>query len=253
MSNEKLTVLAIFAHPDDEIGCAGTMANHSENGDDVHLAFLTKGENITNMDGTEEEIIARRKAHTEKIEKLLGVTVHFLDFPDSLIEYNVLGGYKVARLIKEVKPNIIITWNQPENLFGSHPDHVNTSKLVMDAVSYARYQDAGSDLKPYRDFINVFQYSNIREPNVEVSRIIRVDVTKQMDKIKEFVSIYEEAYGRPNMFKFHSTLHSYLGLTSGTGFAEEFRWVMGYNPPLITLPAHIPPFMRGAPKKEEEQ
>ncbi|MHA1352788.1 MAG: PIG-L deacetylase family protein [Candidatus Heimdallarchaeaceae archaeon] len=39
----KLNVLAIFAHPDDEVGAIGTLLNHIEEGDNVDILLLTRG------------------------------------------------------------------------------------------------------------------------------------------------------------------------------------------------------------------
>ena len=61
-----------------------------------------------------------------------------MDFPDSKIEYNMENGYKVAELIKETRPNVIITWNKFERMGSGHPDHRNTASLVYDALNYAR-------------------------------------------------------------------------------------------------------------------
>ncbi|OLS25443.1 MAG: 1D-myo-inositol 2-acetamido-2-deoxy-alpha-D-glucopyranoside deacetylase, partial [Candidatus Heimdallarchaeota archaeon LC_2] len=53
---DKKTVLAIFAHADDELGCVGTLANYADDGHNVYLAFLTKGENSTTVEGNSEEV-----------------------------------------------------------------------------------------------------------------------------------------------------------------------------------------------------
>ena len=63
---KKKIVLAIFAHPDDELACAGTMANHVDAGDAVYLAFLTYGENASTIKGDAPTIKERRLAHDLK-------------------------------------------------------------------------------------------------------------------------------------------------------------------------------------------
>ena len=38
-----MKVLIIAPHPDDEVlGCGGTIAKHSENGDEIHLIIATR-------------------------------------------------------------------------------------------------------------------------------------------------------------------------------------------------------------------
>ncbi len=45
------TILVIAAHPDDEIlGCGGTIARHTANGDHVHILIMAEG--ITSRDNS---------------------------------------------------------------------------------------------------------------------------------------------------------------------------------------------------------
>ncbi|MHA2092977.1 MAG: PIG-L deacetylase family protein, partial [Candidatus Kariarchaeaceae archaeon] len=101
-------VLAIFAHADDELGCAGTLANHTSMGHEVVLAFLSKGENSSTVTGNPDEIKQKRKDMTSKIEEILGVSVRYLNLEDSKIAYSVENAYQVAELIKEIRPGVII-------------------------------------------------------------------------------------------------------------------------------------------------
>lgn len=222
-SNKK-TVLAIFAHSDDELGVSGTLANHAENGDDVYLAFLTKGENASTVKGSAEEIRKKREEHTKKISELLGVKVRYLDFKDSKIEHNVQGGYKVAELIKEIQPDILISWTKYRNVGGGHPDHRNTADLVYDAISYARYKNGESEFKPYRKFINFYTYLN-QEDHI-TAQIQYVNVTKQAEKIRKFIQIYKEAYGDWPVEDFKFGQLAYFGRKAGVRYAEAFEKVM---------------------------
>jgi len=91
MNNEVKTILAIFAHPDDEINCIGVLKNHSERGDRCVLAWLTHGEQATTLEGTPEEKRAIRRKHAEKVADLLGCEIKFLAF--LIQEYDLQGRY----------------------------------------------------------------------------------------------------------------------------------------------------------------
>ncbi len=221
---ESRRLLAIFAHADDELGCVGTLNNHVQAGHNVTLAFLSKGENSSTVTGTPEEIKTKRKEMTRQIENILGAKVQFLDFIDSKIAYSVENAYKIAELIKEIRPNSIITWNKFARVGAGHPDHRHCSDLVRDAISYARYKNENSDLEPYRDLINLYMYYN---PDSAISAQIEyIDVSEQEEVIKQFIDVYKEAYGNwpVSQFKFGSlTLY---GRMAGVKYAEVFEVVM---------------------------
>ncbi len=243
------TILAVFAHPDDELGCIGTLISHSQNGDNVHLLFLTKGENSSVLGGTDEERIIKRRKHTQQIEELAGVQVHFLDFPDSRIQVSVEGAYLLAEKIKEVRPNCIITWNQPLRPGAGHPDHRACSQLVFDAINYARYRSKSSKFKPFREPITLYQYY---DPQVDYGAQIQyIDVTDYYDKIMRFVEIYQEAYGDWPVKTFKTTWLQTNGRECNVPYAEAFKIVVrGYGASKL-LPLDIPP--RSLPSEKENK
>jgi N-acetylglucosamine malate deacetylase 1 len=225
-------LLAIFAHPDDELGCVGTMANFADAGHKVHLLFLTKGENASTIPGDNEERITARKQHANEVANLLNCKIHFMDFPDSAVEYTVEGAYKIADKIKEIKPHGIITWNQSTKLGAGHPDHRNTSLLVNDAISYARYRNKESPLEPHRINVTLYQYY---DPEIDHGKqIIYVDVSEQYDKIMKFIEIYQKAYGNWPVKEFKHEWMNKLGRESNTKFAECFAVIIrGFSPSTI--------------------
>lgn len=227
-SGAKKTLLAIFAHSDDELNCVGTMANYSDAGHKVVLAFLTKGENASTLQGNAQEIMEKRKKHTESIEKLLGVTVRYLDFVDSNISHTVENGYKVAEFIKEIKPNIIITWSKYDRVGGGHPDHRNCADLVRDSISYARYKRNGSTYEPYREMIDFYTYANpMQNTNYGLTY---VDITEQAERIKDFINIYKEAYGDWPVDEFKQSSMVSNGMQSGVKYAEVFEIIHQASP-----------------------
>ena len=74
-------VLVVAAHSDDEaLGCAGTIAKHVANGDEVYLLFMTDGVGSRLVS---DESVLRRKSASDKAAEILGVTFkQNFDFPD---------------------------------------------------------------------------------------------------------------------------------------------------------------------------
>lgn len=223
MTEDRKRVLAIFSHADDELSCAGTLANHADAGDEVTLLFLTKGENATTVEGDSDATIQKRQEDANKIMDLLGVTIRFLNFPDSRIAYTVDGGYAIAEVIRELKPNIIISWNQFTRMGAGHPDHRHTAQLVFDAINYARYNYPKSDFEPYREPISFYRYHN---PDANTNyKLQYVDVSEQEEKIRQFIKIYEEAYGDWPVEEFKFNALRYHGYQYGVELAEVFEIV----------------------------
>ena len=150
------TVIAVFAHPDDEASVIGTLANHSDRGDKVIVTFLTRGENASSIGGSPEEIMEKRAGHAKKIEDILGAEYRLLDLPDSGVQSSVENAKKLAKQFKELKPDVIITWSQSEQIGLGHPDHRYTHDIVVDAISYMRYKDPNCSYEPHRAPISFY-------------------------------------------------------------------------------------------------
>ena len=159
MSEEKdkpLNVVAVFAHPDDEAGVIGTLANHADRGDNVYAIFLTRGENASSLCCSPEEIIDIRTGHAKKIEQILNAEYRLLDLPDSGVHPSVENARKLAGHFKEIKPDIIITWSQSNQLGVGHPDHRYTYTITLDVISYARYKNEHHSHEPHRSVVSLY-------------------------------------------------------------------------------------------------
>lgn len=78
-------ILAMVAHPDDEvIGAGGTLARHAAQGDTVHIAFLTDGVGARGDDPSAAE---RRENAARRAAAILGAEQpQFLGFPDNRLD-----------------------------------------------------------------------------------------------------------------------------------------------------------------------
>jgi len=218
----KKTLLTIFAHPDDELTAIGTVANHAQRGDRVVLAWMTPGTKTSFLEGTDEEKIAVRTKQADQVAKLVGAEPKILDFEDAAIYPTREASLKVAQLIREVRPNIIITWNKMWPTGPGHPDHRHTSSIVLDAVSYARFQIPEITLPPYRDLISVYL-----APGVPTSTfpLCYIDISSHEKLIREFARIYEKMYGPWDALNLKLASSRMNGFLLGCERAESFNIV----------------------------
>jgi LmbE family N-acetylglucosaminyl deacetylase len=134
---EKHTVLAIFAHPDDETFIGGMLAKYAAEGHDVYLALTTSGQmGNANTDIPKGELLgAAREEEARCSCKALGIHEPFLlGFMDGDTAANREAAMEIPRrlreIINQVKPDVIITWG-PDGLNG-HPDHRVAASLVTE-------------------------------------------------------------------------------------------------------------------------
>ncbi len=124
-----LDILAIAAHRDDiEQTCGGTMLKMSRRGHRTGILDLTRGEMGTR--GTAVE----RAQEAADAAKILGVCWRrALDIPDGRVENTWENRLKVAAVIREVRPRVVILpfWD------GRHPDHYTCSTLGYEACFLA--------------------------------------------------------------------------------------------------------------------
>ncbi|MBI3326656.1 MAG: PIG-L family deacetylase [Nitrospinae bacterium] len=209
------TVFACFAHPDDEVGALGTLANHVDRGDRVVLAWMTSGENTSMLKGkTPAEVARERRTHGQEVGKIVGCEVTFFDYGDTQVQLTRETAIRMGKFIAELKPDAIITWDN----FNSHPDHRETSKIIMDGIRFARLPRLVEPLTPHRLGVPVFQYvdSHSQDP------IVYVDVSEQMDKILKAVSIYSEAFDWTDVEERVKMRKGSVGMECGVRYAEQF-------------------------------
>lgn len=129
---ENTPLLAFGAHPDDiEFGCGGVIAAEARRGRPVHMVICSRGESGTN--GTPDQ----RVAETEKAANLLGATLEFIDLGgDAHFECNVGHTLKLAGIIRERRPGIVVAPSLVEN---QHPDHWKLGRMARDAARLARF------------------------------------------------------------------------------------------------------------------
>lgn len=136
--------LVITAHPDDvDFGAAGAVANMTDAGIEVTYCLVTDGD-AGGFDHTiaRSQMATMRRDEQTRAAKEVGVErLIFLGFGDGRVEYNLTLRAALTRVIRDVRPQRVITQSPVLDLtriYASHPDHVATGQAAVAAV----YPDA---------------------------------------------------------------------------------------------------------------
>src|SRR5690606_5362491 len=113
---ERMTVMAIGAHPDDiEFGCGGILLKEASRGTRIHMLVCSKGE--SGSSGSVEQ----RVSECESAARQLGATLHFLESGgDGKIEGSRETALSIARIIRATRPHTLLA---PSLVEDQHPDH----------------------------------------------------------------------------------------------------------------------------------
>ena len=129
-------VLVVAAHPDDELlGCGGTIAKHSANGDKVDILILAEGGTSRQEERDREGLkmyLNSLKDSAVKSGIILGVNnVEVLDFPDNRLDsIDLLDLIKVLEnRINKIKPSIVYTHHHGD----LNIDHKKVNQAVITA------------------------------------------------------------------------------------------------------------------------
>jgi LmbE family N-acetylglucosaminyl deacetylase len=143
------SVVGVFAHPDDEVFCAGgTMAKWATEGAAVAVVCATRGEAGQIRDSTTAvrcTLGQVREAELRQACAGLGVEqVFVLDYHDGTLQNVDLQELAAAieRVLIELDPDIVITFAE-DGAYG-HPDHIAVGAATALAVGQLHRADTGS-------------------------------------------------------------------------------------------------------------
>jgi len=125
-------VLVVAAHPDDEVlGCGGTIARHSDAGDQVHILLVAEGATSRQQQrdrGQASEELSALVLAAQQAGVILGAQgVEVLDLPD-----NRLDSLDRLDLVKKIEERI--TRHQPQVVYVHHAGDVNVDHRRLHEV-----------------------------------------------------------------------------------------------------------------------
>jgi len=157
-SGEQRTILAVFAHPDDEMTVGPALSRWAGEGHNVYLAVATDGRfGVSEHAGIPagDSLAAVRAGEARCAAEALGIEPPRLigledgfahkqaELSDVLADFQRLHE-AVRGLFEELNPDLVITWN-PGGGYG-HPDHRIVSNIVTEV-----YQLGGGEGEAWPD------------------------------------------------------------------------------------------------------
>ena len=236
--NQPLDILAIAARRDDvEQTCGGTLLKAAQRGQRTGILDLTQGEMGTR--GTAED----RAREADDAAKILSVSWRrALDLPDGRVENTWENRIKLAAVIRETRPRVIILpyWK------GRHPDHYTASILGYEAcflAGLAKLDCNAAALSAHRPFKIIYAtlYYDIRPSFV-------VDIGDQFEgkfaSILAYKSQFSDQEAGKDLFPAHDEIRArvdamarFYGMLGGVTHAEPFlQKEVGLVDDLLAIP-----------------
>jgi bacillithiol biosynthesis deacetylase BshB1 len=218
--SDPIDILAIAAHRDDvEQTCGGTLLKHAERGLRTGILDLTRGEMGTRGSADDR---AREAVDAARILKVSWREA--LDIPDGHVENNWDNRLKVARVIRALKPRVVILpyWQ------GRHPDHYTAATLGYEACFTAGLKKLDLDGEPHRPFKIVYAslYHDVR-PTFLVD--ISAQFEARMQSLFAYKSQYADQQTGATLFPAQQEIRErieamarFYGVLGGVKYAEPF-------------------------------
>ncbi len=216
----KADILAIAAHRDDvEQTCGGTLLKMAERGYRTAILDLTQGEM-----GTRGTVKDRAREADDAARVLKAGWRQALDIPDGRVENTYENKLKVARVIRQLRPRVLILpyWQ------ARHPDHAMAGVLGYESTFLSGLAKLDLGAPPHRPFKIIYAslYADVRPSFV-------VDISAQFEtrfaSLMAYNSQYKDQEAGSRLFPRQSEIRersaamaAYYGLLAGVQYAEPF-------------------------------
>ena len=228
-------VLTITAHPDDvDFGMAATLATWADRGVEIVYCIVTDGDAGGSDRSMSRSAVAElRRAEQQAAADIVGAKeVRFLGYPDGRVEASLQLRADLSRVIREVRPDRLLTQSAQRNLerlYGSHPDHLAVGEAAICAV--------------YPDARNPFAFPELLAAGLEPHTVPEVwlaggpkadrfvDVTDAYPRKLAALAAHESQTGHHDKARFEAMLRGNAARAAeAAGFptgrlAEMFRFV----------------------------
>jgi LmbE family N-acetylglucosaminyl deacetylase len=244
---------------------SGTMAIHADLGDRVVFAICTdsvrmhptlfldaeeaegRGADLPYLAATVDEMRELRRREARRVAAILGVNeVVFMGWEDDGLEASAAAVEQVARLILEVRPDLLVT-HLPHADLGKADPHVVVAQITNRArhiaASRMRQVDgiARHQVKELIYFPLGEEVANSRDPlTLGIVCDIWVDITSVVDrKVQALDQILSQGYQGRFARKIVEARDGSWGILAGVSYAEPFLRSAGVTYPSLPMPESV--------------
>ena len=247
--SEKLRLLSIGAHPADIFDqSGGTMAHHVARGDWVGCVVLTHGARVHDKVLSDEMFHSDEVPEGEALESLmqeradvkadevrracgiLGVEdLHFFGADDAVLLVSEAIVRRLARLLRELKPDVVLT-HFPKEGDGQTNPHAVCGQIATAAMSLAAAVDPGDSQPPHK-VTQVFYFgtgaaavpNSVWDSEGGYYNDVFIDITDVVEKkLASLDCLESQGYGGAYARKRIETSDGAFGLAGGCSYAEGF-------------------------------
>lgn len=233
--------LSILAHPDDaEFLCAGTLIRlRREHGWDIHIASMTPGD-CGSVELKPPDISRVRRAEGAAAAALLGGHYHCLEERDLLVNYHETSLAKVTRLLRLVRPNLVMTHSPADYMV----DHEMTSTIARAAVfaapipNFLMERDLGTPLPhiPHLYYVDPIEGKDLL--GREIVPDFAIDISSVIQAKAEMLACHasqrdwlRKHHGMDQYLEAMRELGKHRGRQFQSAHAEGFRQHLGHGYP----------------------
>jgi LmbE family N-acetylglucosaminyl deacetylase len=218
--DERIHIMAVGAHAGDvEIAMGAAILAHTTQGHKatiVHLTLGAKGHQTL----TEEQYSVQKKIEAENAAKKLKADLRIFPYLDGELVANEESIFKLADLIREIKPTHILT-HWPGSI---HKDHAAAYHIVKDAIFYAALPSIKREY-PAHEVIGPLCGENW-EDSINYAPQIFLDVTSVYSQWIDAVKSYELFAGSVCSFNY---LRYYDALATQRGVMANYEKAVTFS------------------------
>lgn len=220
---DKLSVLAVGAHPDDvELLCGGTLARYAREGHRVTICHVQNGD-LGHAQIPRAELAAIREEEAKNAGALIGAEVISLGISDLDVYPDRETRLRFTDLVRRAKPDVILA-HSPDDYM---PDHTITSRLIFEASFGSSVPQLLTEHEFHPKVPPVYYMDTLAGVNflpqeyVDISGVI--DLKKEMLLKHNSQITWMRDHDHIDFIEFMLAQSRFRGLQCGVMYAEAFR------------------------------